>query len=268
MPSPEKPKKAKSARKKLSCFLFILLTVPYQVNQHSKTDTKGAGAQNKVEQLSPPPRADNTYIFVAEPHSQNDQSNGQNKHHWYQSLSVQDVTAIAIAVFAFLTLLVMREQLRYTKVSERAWVVPVIRDLQETRKTDEFQAECALTNTGKSPAWITDAGSCALYLNPQDKIPENPSFTKMGPFPKEGGLLAPGGMVLQGVPVTQTKIDHVLEKDKVYYFLGFVKYRGLDNKKVIHETFYCFQLAKAQNQTLPVPVEFYVSGPPAFNRAD
>jgi preprotein translocase subunit Sss1 len=159
----------------------------------------------------------------------------------------------------------VRSQLRATQISERAWVVPTIGPIKETNAGSAFQIVCEMTNNGRTPAWVNAAGSVGIVLSDGQEIPKIPAYTYMGPFNKAGALLATGGSLPQGFPLSKDLLAKVVKNETKLFVTGFVEYRDIYGEE--HRTSYCYQLKQSQDLTRTELLDSYVAGPPELNDA-
>ena len=75
--------------------------------------------------------------------------------------------------------------LHATKINERAWIVPVIGIIEPNENPDKFQIKVELRNNGKTPAWITAAGSNGKGATDQLPLSTKPPYDEMKPFTKK-----------------------------------------------------------------------------------
>jgi hypothetical protein len=120
-------------------------------------------------------------------------------------------------------------------------------------------------NNGKTPAWITAAGSNGRWVTDQNPLPKDPDYIRMGPFTNEGQLLPPSAWLDQGFPLDKTRIDKVLRKEMSLYVYGFVEYRDVYGDT--HLTRYCYRAKAAQDLNHSHPLDFYIDGPDGYLRA-
>jgi hypothetical protein len=176
------------------------------------------------------------------------------------------VATVALAVFALFSVLIYWSQLKALKINERAWIVPGICTIKTTPDPQKFHITVDLQNTGKTPAWITAAGSNGQGATDEKPLPAVPSYVDMKPFPKKGNLLSPGGVLEQGLDLTKERLDHVLAGKSKLFVFGYARYRDIYEKP--HIVRYCFEARKSQDANHPHPLEFYVSGPDTYSEAD
>ena len=159
----------------------------------------------------------------------------------------------------------VRDQLRATQIAERAWVVPIIGSIQETENKGTFQIVCELTNNGRTPAWVTAAGSVGMVLSNGKELPTVPSYTLMGPFTKKGTLLAVGGSLPQGFPLSNDVLAKAVKQEIMLFVAGFIEYTDIYGEA--HRTSYCHQLKRSQDLTRKDPLDAYFAGPAELNEA-
>jgi len=176
------------------------------------------------------------------------------------------VATVALAVFALFSFLIYWSQLKALKINERAWVVPIVHAIEATSDPEKFLITVDLQNNGKTPAWITGAGSKGQGATDEKPLPAAPSYDDMKPFSKRGNLLSPGGSLQQGFPLTKERLDHVLAGKSKLFIFGYARYRDIYKKR--HVVRYCFEAGKSLNANHPYPLEFYVGGPDSYSEAD
>jgi hypothetical protein len=233
----------------------------------SKTDTK---IQPLPTVPTPPtliPSSANTVNPTAPAPNTNCQQTANQNNKWeHISIILGAVATAVIAIFTFLTWLIYREQLRVSKINERAWIVPIIGEVTATSDPKAFQIEVHLKNTGKTPAWIFAAGSQGKGQTKEKPLPAIPPYQEMKPFSEKGSLLSPDAFFPQGFPLDQERIDHVLSGKSELFVFGYAKYRDIYGKP--HVIRYCFEAKKSQDANHPHPLEFYVGGPENYIEAD
>jgi hypothetical protein len=175
-------------------------------------------------------------------------------------------STVLVSIFTILIWLVYRAMLRATKINERAWVVPIVSPIEPTENPEEFRAKVELRNNGKTPAWITAAGSNGKGATVQQPLPTKPPYIEMGPFSKKGSLLSPSGSFEQGFKLTKERLDHVQARKSQLFIFGYADYRDVYGDP--HIVRYCFEARKSQDANHPHPLEFYVSGPNEYMDAD
>jgi len=249
-----------------------------QLEQQQKTGNTREKTNSEIRALPPvttptplPPTAANTSNgTIAAPNANSQQASDQkdilqNKWDHLATLLAAVATAV-IAVFTWLTWRVYQEQLRVSKINERAWIVPVVGAVTPTPNPKVFQIQVDLLNNGKTPAWVIAAGSQGKGATKEKPLPDLPPYTEMKPFSEKGSLLSPNGSLAQGFPLEQERIDHVLSGQSQLYIFGYVRYRDIYGDS--HITRYCFQAKKSQDANHPHPLEFYIGGPDHYTEAD
>jgi len=243
----------------LSINLCARADLPKQPEKAGNASEKG---QAEINPLPPVPGAGHT--LVTAPDGNTNQRDTENKwDHWKAPIDI--ITTAIIALFTAFTYFNLRSQLDATKIGERAWMVPHIGSIEETKTKGTFQVICQLVNNGRTPAWVTAAGSVGLMRNSETELPKVPPYTKAGPFSKRGSVLPPTAFMLQGFPLTNEQLIAVAKKDKVLYLTGFIEYRDIYDTE--HRTKYCYQLKAAQDLMAPAPLDFYIGGPSDYNDA-
>jgi hypothetical protein len=175
-------------------------------------------------------------------------------------------STVIVTIFTILIWLVYRAMLHATKINERAWIVPVVAPIEPTESPEEFQVKVDLRNNGKTPAWITAAGSCGKGATEQQPLPTKPPYTEMKPFSKKGTLLSPSGSFTQGFLLTKERLDHVHAGKSQLFIFGYAAYRDVYGDP--HIVRYSFEARKSQDANHPHPLEFYVGGPSGYIDAD
>jgi len=245
---------------------LLLTTLIYQRVEPLKEppkagDSSGKG-QQEIEPLPLLPGALNG--ITTKSNSNAGQSYADNWDHW-KTPSEIIFTAI-IALFTALTYFNLRSQLHATRIGERAWLVPNIGSITETKIKGTFQVICQITNNGRTPAWVTAAGSVGMVRVSEKELQKSPPYDAMGPFTETGSLLPPTAWIPQGFPLTNEQLVKVVKGEQLLYIAGFIEYR--DIYKIKHRTSYCYQLKRAQDLTHPAPLDFCIAGPSEYNYAD
>ncbi len=177
--------------------------------------------------------------------------------HWFDYLTA--VSTAVSGLFAILIWVVYREMLRATKITERAWLVSDIGLIEETKRTGTHQVIVQLKNNGKTPAWVTAAGSNGQWVSDQNPLPKIPKYDLMEPFTKEGQLLPPTAWLPQGFPLEKARIDKAVKKELILYIFGFVEYRDVYGEQ--HVTRYCYRAKPALDLNHPNALDFYFESP-------
>ncbi len=187
---------------------------------------------------------------------------------WFQVIRpvLETLSTTIVAIFTVLIFCVYLSMLRASKTNERAWVVPIIGMIEPTEEPTLFQITVDLRNNGKTPAWITAAGSGGKGATEQQPLPAVPPYTEMKPFSKKGSLLSPTGAFTQGFPITKERLDHVQAGKSKLFIFGYAKYRDVYGDS--HIIRYCFEARKSHDMNHPYPLEFYVGGPDGYTDAD
>jgi hypothetical protein len=183
--------------------------------------------------------------------------------HWDSYLN-----AFSTAIIAGLTFLMWRvycAMLHATKITERAWLVSDIGLITKTQKDDIFQVIVEVRNNGKTPAWVTAAGSNGWCETKQKPLPETPSYTHLSPFTKEGQLLPPTASLPQGITLQKSHIEMAVKGEASLYMFGYVEYRDVYGNQ--HLTRYCYQAKPALDLNHPSPLDFYIGGPDQYSKA-
>jgi len=177
--------------------------------------------------------------------------------HWFNYLNA--VATVVGALFAFLIWLVYRAMLRATKITERAWLVSDVGLIEETKTEGIHQVIVRIVNNGKTPAWVTRAGSNGWWASDKNPLPKTPKYDLMEPFTKEGQLLPPTAGLPQGFPLEKTRIDRAVKKELILYIFGFVEYRDVYGEQ--HLTRYCYRAKPALDLNHPNALDFYFASP-------
>jgi hypothetical protein len=231
-------------------------------DQSEKSRNSSEKCQREVNPLPSLPGTGNAR--TTKPNSSEKQNDTNNMlDHWKTPIDI--ITTAMIAMFTALTYFNLRSQLRATKIGERAWLVSNIGSIEETKVKGTFQVICKIKNNGRTPAWVTAAGSVGLIRNSEKELPKTPPYTHMGPFSRAGSVLPPTGWLPQGFPLTNEQLREVVKGKQTIFLTGFVTYR--DIYKIEHRTTYCYQLKPAQDLTIPNPLDFFIAGPPDYNDA-
>ncbi len=252
--------------------ILLLAQVTKKPDQPVQSSNPKTAAQEVQKQIGSLPASVNTPNSVsgalAAPISQTGQASTtnccDNSNHLVTYANL--MFAGFIALFTCLTWLVYMAMLRATKINERAWVVPNVGDIKPTTKADDFQVTVELRNNGKTPAWVTAAGSAGKGATKEKPLPNKPPYTEMKPFSKKGTLLSPSGSFLQGFPLTKDLLDHVREGKSQLFIFGYATYKDVYGDT--HLVRYCFEAEKSLDASRPSHLEFYVNGPDGYIDAD
>jgi hypothetical protein len=262
-------------------FLLSLLTISRGAAQSQQQQrSRDTGDETKSEirplSLSPtpptlPPTASNTGNgAITTPNENSQQDRYQTKLHssrWdHLSTFLTALATAIIAYFAWVTWNVYEEQLRVSKINERAWIVPVIGVITPTPNPKLFQIQVDLINNGKTPAWITSAGSAGKSTAKEQPLPTTPSYTEMKPFSEKGSLLSPTSTFTQGFLLTKERLDSVQDGQSQLFIFGYAKYRDAYGDS--HIIRYCFEAQKSHDANHPYPLQFYVGGSDNYVDAD
>jgi hypothetical protein len=246
--------------------ILLLTTLIFQRAELPKQPAKTGDSSEKIQrEINPLPSLPGTGDTTTKPDSYADQPDAGNIWNHWKTPSDIAFTAI-IALFTALTYFNLRSQLHATKIGERAWLVPNIGSIEATKVTGTFQVICQITNNGRTPAWITAAGSVGMVRKSGKELPTIPPYTPMGPFRETGSLLPPTAWLPQGFPLTNDELKKVAAGEHLLYVAGFIEYRDIYKEK--HRTCYCYQLKRAQDLTHPDPLDFCIAGPPEYNDAN
>jgi hypothetical protein len=263
----------------LACIFLLLSTSLAHQREPPKQQQKPSGdstskTDTKIEPLptvkTPPtliPTPANTGNAATTAPSTNTQKKSYQNNGWeHVAIILSAVATLVIAVFTLLTWLIYKEQLRVSKINERAWVVPLIGEITATPDPKTFQIQVNLRNNGNTPAWIVAAGSQGKGATKEKPLPDIPPYEEMRPFPEKGSLLSPTGFFPQGFPLSQERIDHVLDGQYQLFIFGYAKYRDIYGNS--HITRYCFEARESQDANHQHALEFYVGGPENYTEAD
>jgi hypothetical protein len=179
---------------------------------------------------------------------------------------INTLTTIAIAIFTFFTVRIYQAQLRALKINERAWIVPNVGIIEKTKDPEAFQIKVELTNKGKTPAWVTAAGSNGKGATKEEPLPTSPPYDEMKPFTTKGTLLSPSGSLIQGFALSKQRLDYVQAGLSQLFIFGYARYRDVYGDS--HIVRYCYEAKKTHDANHPHPLEFYVSGPNEYTDAD
>lgn len=257
----------RSVRPLVTILILLLATVIYQKIDPPKQPPKAGNSSEKDQRkINPlPPLTSSIDSTTTKPNSGTNQTKiDDNWAHWITPID-PFFTAI-IALFTALMYFNVRSQLHATKIGERAWLVPNIGSIEETKIKGTFQVICQITNNGRTPAWVTAAGSVGLIRKDEKELPKTPPYSPMGPFSETGSVLPPTAWLPQGFPLTNDQLTKVAKGEQLLYVTGFIEYR--DIYKVKHRTSYCYQLKRAQDLTYPNPLDFCIAGPTEYNDAN
>jgi hypothetical protein len=251
--------------------LLLLISLPSKQTNNTVQQPSNARAQSNncpaQSRSCPPPAPSVVQQFqLSQPAPDPDKSEGKDKSK--ASGFINSYSTLVIAIFTVLTFVVFRNQLRASKISERAWVVPNIVSSEpqdEGGMADGFQVMCLLENRGRTPAWLTALGSRGQLVKLSGALPQKPEYTWASPFPPEGTVLPPDGHIEQGFPLKAGDLSHIEAGTSVLYVYGAVKYRDIYGDK--HETKYCFVFRPKPTGDNPAPRGFYIAGPAGYNSA-
>jgi hypothetical protein len=258
-------------------FLLSLWTVNIgstQIQQHQQTGDTGDKTNTEIHPLAPvptpsalPPTAANaSNVTLSAPSANYQQTFNQNNTWDHLATLLTAIATAVIAIFTYLTWGIYREQLHAAKLDQRAWVIPIIGVITATPDQKMFQVKVDLRNNGKTPAWITAAGSAGKGATKQQPLPAIPPYGEMAPFSEKGNLLSPTGAFTQGFPLPKERLDLVQAGQAQLFIFGYAKYRDAYGDP--HVVRYCFEAKKAQDINHPFPLEFYVGGPDNYTDAD
>jgi hypothetical protein len=248
----------------LAMCVLAPLAQPIQNGHKNPTQTEKTSQQSDREV---PPPCGSLYTIdstVGEANKETTKNNAEKDH---KMLLLNTVATTAMAVFALFSVLIYWGQLRALKINERAWIVPIVGVVEPISNSKQFQIKVELRNKGKTPAWVTAAGSRGKGVTDEKPLPGTPSYDEMKPFfSNKGMLLPPEGSFTQGFPFTQEHVDSILAKQSKLFVFGYAKYRDMYKKR--HIIRYCFEAGKSLDANHPHPLEFYVGGPDEYWEAD
>jgi len=264
---------------KIPVLLCILLfhQISAQAQQQQKPEDAGHKTNSEIRPLPPTPvpptlppaAADTDNRTIATPDKDSQQAPNQNtvlNNKWdHFAIILSAVATAIIAIFTWLTWGIYKGQLQTTKLTERAWLVADIGAITKTPKEGLFQVFVEVRNNGKTPAWVTAAGSRGWCKTEQKPLPETPKYTEMGPFTKDGQLLPPTASLPQGITLQQAHINTALKDGGAIYMFGYVEYRDVYGGA--HLTRYCYQTKPTLDLNHPDPLDFYISGPEEYLKA-
>lgn len=188
-------------------------------------------------------------------------------HNWVDGLDA--ISTAVVGVFTIVLALATYRQYRATRIAERAWVVCQAPDPPPPNQEGDVAIRWVVENKGRTPAWVTSMGSAARIIKADDALPDEPPYTMAGPFTSEGAVLPPNAKASRGVNIpaaNMAAVEHGYEgQEYVLYLFGIVKYRDIFGSE--HETRYCFFFKPGPTNLDPAPRDFYVDGPPSYNRA-
>jgi hypothetical protein len=251
--------------------ILLLAQVPKKPEQPIQPDNPKATTQKVQKQIEPLPTPINSPNSVngatATPVSNPEQTNTANTYSGpYHSVTYINLACtILIALFTFLTWRVYKAMLRTTKINERAWIVSEPSLIEETKVQGTFQATVQLGNTGKSPAWVTAAGSNGWFAEANNPLPKTPQYNSMKPFTEKGHLLPPKGRMAQGFPFSNAQLASVVKKEADLYIFGYIEYRDIYGDT--HIIRYCYHAEPTLDLTNPLPLDFFVGGPDEYFEA-
>jgi len=246
--------------------ILVLTTLLVQGGEPPKQPAKSgdSGEQGRGE-VKPVPSGTNTAgSATTKPNGDTNQTRTDNSWiHWITP--IDPFSTAVIAIFTVLTYFNLSSQLQATKIEKRAWLVPDIGLIEETKITGTFQVIVQLKNNGKSPAWVTAAGSKGLWADDKNPLPKHPEYNLMGPFSKKGQLLPPSAWLPQGFSLPNIQLTRAVKGEAVLYVFGFIEYRDVYGEN--HRSRYCYQAKPSLDLTHPHPLDFYIGGPDEYSEA-
>jgi hypothetical protein len=249
-------------------YLIALLTLSLGVASYQGTNPSDHATQTgkatekgkaEIKPLAPVPDSAGAAVSKPEESSKQQRTDDSNNviPHWVSYLNA--VSTAVVALFTVLMWRVYRSVLHATKITERAWLVSDIGSIEKTPAEETHQVIVQLRNNGKTPAWVTAAGSNGWWVDDKHPLPKTPKYDLMGPFTKEGQLLPPTAWLSQGFPLQKTQIDRAVRKEAVLYIFGFIEYRDIFGNQ--HMTRYCYQAKPALDLNHSNPLDFYFDSP-------
>lgn len=179
------------------------------------------------------------------------------------------LSTAVVSAFTVVLAIVAYRQFVATRIAERAWVVCQAPDPLPTYTGGNVAIRWVVENKGRTPAWVTSLGSAARIIKAGDELPATPPYTMAVPFTREGTVLPPKARASRGVDIpaaNMAAVEHGYQgQDYFLYVFGIVGYRDIFGST--HETRYCFRFKTGPTTADPAPRDFYVDGPPSYNRA-
>jgi len=260
---------SRSVRFLATLLALLLATWIYQKVEPPKQslEIRDPSEQSQGEIRPPSSSADINGSTTAKLNSDAHQTNTSNNGWTHWLAPIDPFSTAIIALFTVLTYLTLRSQLEANKIEKRAWLVSDIGSIEETKIKGTFQVIVQLRNNGKSPAWVTAAGSKGLWATDTNPLPKDPKscYDLMGPFTKKGQLLPPTAWLPQGFSLPNAELTRAVRKEVILYVFGFIEYRDIYGDH--HRTRYCYQAKPTLDQTSPNPLDFYVGGPDEYSDA-
>jgi hypothetical protein len=267
-------------------FIVLLLLIA-PIFASTKSDDQGARHADKTgnarqnaqgKKKVPPPAAPKpAQSEVDKPTFQYNQTyaeqSDKQSHGFFHNLIdiLNAASTLVIAAFTVVLSIVGIRQFQATRTAERAWVVCQAPDPPPINPEGDVAIRWVVENKGRTPARVTALGSAARIIKAGDALPEEPPYTMAGPFTPEGTVLPPSAKASRGVNIpaaTMAAVEHgQQDQEYVLYVFGIVKYRDSFGSKHEHETRYCFRFKPGPTEADPAPRDFYVDGPPSYNRA-
>jgi hypothetical protein len=256
----------------LALLLLIAVTPSVQngsqsVSQPNKSSNPGQDAGHK-KKVSPPTAPVTTQSETCQPTLQYNQTYSEESakavHDDWKSF-LNAISTTVVAVFTVLMVAVYWSQLQATKTAERAWIVDLPPGLPTRNPDGDTEIRWQLENRGRTPAWVTSLGSAAQIVAAGGPPPAIPPYTMSGPFPPQGTVLTPNGKIERGLTIPFANMTAVEAGTHALYVFGIAEYRDIFGSK--HETRYCYRFKPGPTPADPAPRDFYVNGPPSYNRA-
>ena len=189
------------------------------------------------------------------------------------------LAAIAAGI-GLVTLFAVKKQADHIANSERAWIVATMkikrgnpRIPQETGESVIY-AESVLTNEGKTPAFILEAGM-GIWVETEDDLfpdvppPYDPRYTMK--WEANGISISPGMSIVRQVFKETENTMSIWNGESWLYVYGYVKYRDVFStrwllRRKIRETRFCFRYIPEAPQ-FGMAAQFLIEGHRAYNCA-
>jgi hypothetical protein len=252
---------------------MFLLVVPAQSIQERgneaakphKTDSTGTDAQRKEQVSSSSAKTESSQSEIDKPKLQHNQPEGGETAKPVHGI-IDLINAISTAIIAAFTIAMavfIYNQDRTAKLTNRAWIVA---DMEsplpyEADKTVRFA--CRLRNKGQTPAWIIDIGSRSAVFESEGQLPKIPQYDRAIQT-EEATVMTPDASLPQWFWLSSERLRLVESGQLGYWVFGFIRYRDIFDEE--HETRYCFFFKPALGGADPVTRDFYIGGPPKYNK--
>jgi hypothetical protein len=175
------------------------------------------------------------------------------------------LSTAVVSAFTVVLAIVAYRQYVATRIAERAWIVCQAPDPMPTYTGGNVAIRWVVENKGRTPAWMTSLGSAARIIKAGDELPATPPYTMAEPFTREGTVLPPKAKASRGVDIpaaNMAAVEHGYQGQDYFLYVF-----GIDIFGSTHETRYCFRFKTGPTAADPAPRDFYVDGPPSYNRA-